>query len=336
MFCPNCGTFAEDGSSFCPECGQKLTPVVPAASVAGGTTPPEENDYIPGRTPVDYPNQVPATEAPAQSPMYEEAPMQNPTQSSMCEEAPAQAPVYGQAPVYNQAPVYGQTPSQPADGQYNNGFNPQGNAQQYNPQFNQGVNQYNQPAPAKKSKKGCLIAAIIAGVLFIIVAVCLVIGAIKIAKNYVDDPSFTEPVVSDFTIPDENETDADDEEEDYLAQYLSGDYSDLSKEEIEKAVIDAYTDIMLDGYALDEITVTADTIRHGADGEGEYIGYLLEVTIDCEENEEYYANSSREYLVVGIRASTNTIDTAVFDIADYDSAEDALQAAEDDYFYWID
>lgn len=193
--CTSCGSLFPDEGRFCPECGGAdavLIPDEPAAPAA----------------PAPAPQQPEPVQGAYQPPVQPEPAPQGFNQPDPAQQGYYQPPYQPeQPPVQNtyQPPVQGAY--QPPTGEY---AAPQGAASYAAP-----------PQQPKKKKTGCLIAVIIVGVLFLIVAIAIAIGAKKVAKEMQEelDPNSIIDEFLDELAPD-SDTDATVE---YTKGELNGD-----------------------------------------------------------------------------------------------------------------
>ncbi len=206
MFCTECGTKLEDGATICTNCGYNI----PAEAVAA-TAAAAENVATPVAEPVQSANQS----------MYAQ-PAQSASQSMYSQPAQgASQSMYSQPVGATAGMAYGAS-----QGNYG--------AQNADASYNYNVNQ-----PQKKKGKGCLVAAIIGGVVLIlgiiIVIIAIVAGLSMIGNSdddsyvYDDDFSYSYDYedsddYDDYDYDDTDESDVPDELDDMMDDADDYDY----------------------------------------------------------------------------------------------------------------
>ena len=191
--CNSCGAILPDDSRFCTECGgSDIVPIPEEPAVQQPAPAPQPAPSYPRPDPQPAPQQP---TYPAGGNIQPAAPANN-GQQGYYQQAASQ-PGYG-APAGNAAPPAGNNYQQPG-------------AYPYAAQPN-----YAPAAPVKKKKKTGLIIAIVLGVLFIIGAVILFVGArlAKKALEEIDPNAYIDELISEFEDGLIDETTADGQTDD--------------------------------------------------------------------------------------------------------------------------
>lgn len=184
--CNTCGAVVADDSRFCCECGSSDIAPLP--------------DEAPVRAPVNEPTSAapPAAQAAPYGQPSPPAPQPNGTAGGYPPAAPANN---GGQSFYSQA----QTPSgaAPSGGYYGSGSIPPAGApypQQNAYPYASGQPDYTPAQPAKKQKKTGMIIAIVLGVLFILGAIVLAIGAriVKKEMEEFDPEGYIDEIIGEF------------------------------------------------------------------------------------------------------------------------------------------
>ena len=219
MFCTECGTKLDDGVTMCTNCGHQF-PATAAAVVAEPVAAPVAEPVV-APTPVVAPVAEPVVApTPVATPVVEPVVAPTPVASQPMYSQPAAQPMYSQ-PVAQGGDMYGA--SQNAYGinqaMYGNAQSTYGTAQ--NAAYNYAAAPQ-QPQQPKKKGKGCLIAALITGGVFLLGIIVIVIALVIGLKSCKDDGGSTEVSYSDadwysensdFAFPSELEIESESESE---------------------------------------------------------------------------------------------------------------------------
>ena len=197
--CNSCGAMVADDSRFCSECGSSDIVPIPEGPAAQQPTdvPPQQPTYTatqPGpATQAQFYGQTGGASAPQQPPYPAGGYGQTNTQVNNGAQ--------GYYPQANSQPGYGApTGSYPPAG---NAVPPAGGSYQQQPgayPYAAGQPNYTPAAPVKKKKKTGLIIAIVLGVIFILGAVILFVGARLVKKSLEEfDPNeYIDELISEF------------------------------------------------------------------------------------------------------------------------------------------